>query len=502
MLAKYKRQPLRKVDRVSCWLLLTLFCFTLSGCRFGGQVDQRAPTPGAVPVPTFTATPVLAATSTAMRDSVTPQPVTLYQKMAYVRQKQLIITTYPQGEIYVADQCAQNEQPCSFSHLAWSPTSRHLAYFKSIFTPEGANTGLYVLDEENQSHPVTTTTQPMLDFSPAWSPDGRSLAYIVGSMNIVQLPETAVSSTTGISSGNLAQLSDVWVSHFPFTDPGVRSGSIQVFTGFGSYSLTESEALYGQEGLSSGPVGPGLQLHWLPTDRLLFTRSPLRVGIGQFDLHSGQELAPLDSNELRQFAIHPLGQQQSQQLAAWTWDGQITVGNTDGTMRMTHPIPGVTDPRLTSPITGSVSAGAVFWGPTSRRLYFTTRTFGGSLAIDAAHYLALYPDLPLFGPIPSAFDVYHSALFAVNDDDFAQLQPLLASADYGYGSLTEAANGDILFVRIENGIPLLEAINAQLPPAEVMKHVPQASIMRLVAGGEKLEIVVENAGQLALASVQ
>ena len=471
----------------------------ITGC---GALASAAPTPTAtvIPFPTFTATPVLAAMPTAMLNSVAPppQPVIPRQKMAYVSKEQLIITSYPQGAIYVADQCAQDEQPCAFSHLSWSPVGTHLAYFKHIFTPDGANTGLYVLDEENQSHPVTTTTTPMLGFSPAWSPDGRRLAYLIDVKNIVQLPETAVSSTTGINSGNLVELADVWVSHFPFTDPGARSGSIQVFTGFGGYPLTKSEELYWQEGLSSGPVGPGLQLHWLPTDRLLFTRSPLRVGIGQFDLHSGQELEPLDQNELRQFAIHPLGQQ----LAAWTWDDQIALGNTDGMMFMTHPIPGVTDPKLTSPITGSVSAGAVFWGPTSGRLYFTTRTFVGSLAIDAVQYFEHYPDLPLFSAIPSAFDVYHTTLFAVNTNDFAQLQPLLASADYGYGSLTEAANGDILFVRIENGIPLLEAMNAQLPPAEVMKHVPQASIMRLAASGGKVETLVENAGQLALAPPQ
>ncbi|MFN8495506.1 MAG: hypothetical protein U0350_48370 [Caldilineaceae bacterium] len=420
------------------------------------------------------------------------QPPKPAQKLAYVSGNQLIITTYPAGKIDTVDTCTPAPN-CRFGALRWSPTGAYLSYLKK-FTETGD--GLFVVDESHTVRAVTTPSATLaLAFTPTWSPDGKRLVYLLDTPDVAPL-STEPLSAKGAQVGGGAQRSEVWVSAAPFANGGHKAGDVHILVGCGGGGYTASEQLYWQEGLATWPHGfPDLALAWLPTDVLLFGRTCPGPGIGQFDMKTGREQAPLDPNYLLEFTVDRTGQR----LAAVTWDHQIALAQVDGAHLITQSLTAPVQPANKYPVTGTVSAGGVFFGPTSRRLYFTTRRFLGAPALDpdkAMHYLDLYADLFNFSP---AFLFYQTTLFAVTDNDFTETKPLVEMDDYGVGSLTEAANGDILYVRIPNDSALMAGIKAEQPVQAVAKLFPRPAIMRLPANGGATEVVVENAGQLALA---
>lgn len=72
--------------------------------------------------------------------------------------------------------------PYDDAEAAWSPDGRSLA-FTSNRTPDpdaNQNTDVFVVAAEPGAAPRAVTTSPGADSSPAWSPDGRAIAYLAG----------------------------------------------------------------------------------------------------------------------------------------------------------------------------------------------------------------------------------------------------------------------------------------------------------------------------------
>ncbi len=70
------------------------------------------------------------------------------------------------------------------SEPAWSPDSKFLAFTSNRSTPDSDltyNTDIWVVDASNThkgAHLTQVTTNPGIDISPTWSPDGKSIAYV------------------------------------------------------------------------------------------------------------------------------------------------------------------------------------------------------------------------------------------------------------------------------------------------------------------------------------
>jgi dipeptidyl aminopeptidase/acylaminoacyl peptidase len=73
---------------------------------------------------------------------------------------------------------------CDDSEPAWSPDSKLLAFSSNRSTPDPDatyNTDVWTVDASNTdkgAHLTQVTTNPGIDMSPAWSPDGKSIAYV------------------------------------------------------------------------------------------------------------------------------------------------------------------------------------------------------------------------------------------------------------------------------------------------------------------------------------
>lgn len=147
---------------------------------------------------------------------------------------------------------------------------------------------------------------------------------------------------------------------------------------------------------------------------------------------------------------------------------------------------------------GITLAGGVFYGASSGRLYYRTRQLQTTLQIDEAGFNQLDADvMNLFVSYPR-FPIYQTTLLTTTQNDFSNAQIVWQGDAYGIDSVTETANRDILFVRIDNGQALYATLQAKEPLAAVQKAWPKPQILCIPAAGGAPELLLDNAGQLAL----
>jgi hypothetical protein len=148
---------------------------------------------------------------------------------------------------------------------------------------------------------------------------------------------------------------------------------------------------------------------------------------------------------------------------------------------------------------GATLAGGVFYGPVSDRLYYTTRQLQQWVHLTEEQFFGLDPAVQERFVSTPHFPIYQTTLFATTTADWQQAQIVWQGDAYGIGNVTEAANGDLLFVRVDNGQALYETLQADPTLAEMQDTWPKPQIIRLPADGDAPQILLDNAGQLALA---
>lgn len=410
--------------------------------------------------------------------SVPPQPLMArapLQKMAYVRNGKLLLSTYGGTETQEVDACSPDAAYCHLMDLRWSPDGNYLLYFKYSDEPFL----LYLVDGTGRSRPFSGASRFALAI-PTWSADGQQFLY-------------GTTTPTGF---------EVWLTQAPFVDAGHKVGDVQTLgDGCGGGGFPATEELYIAEGLGTFPYHtPPPNLLWLANDVVLYARYPCpAAGIGQFDLQTGQPLPRIDEDRAVLFTTN----RQRDHWAAITQDHHLAIGSAEAGLLATRPVAEyIPDPnRLESMAQPGVTlAGGVFYGPTSGRLYYTTRQLQAEWQLDEAVYATLDESvIELFPPLTTPQSpIYQTTLWATTPTALTEPELVWQGDAYGIGSVTETANGDILFVRIDNGEALYAALQAKLSAAEVQQAWPKPQIMRIPAAGGTPELLLDNAGQLAL----
>ncbi|MFZ4660385.1 MAG: TolB family protein [Caldilineaceae bacterium] len=410
-------------------------------------------------------------------DRVEEQPATAkepVEKLAYVADRALWLTTLGGTDKQPIDACPPQPAYCYFTRLRWSPDGNYLLYLKN----NDSISTLHLADRAGNTHRLPGTGEDQIDFPiPAWSADGQSLIYL---------------------QDGLRQMNS------PFTEMGHEIGTVSDFGdgGCGGGGFPVSEFVYWQEGLATFPYNtPPSQLIWLANDQLLYTRNCTGTGLGRFDLRTGRPLPRLDSDRLMLVTTN----RQRDRWAAITTDHHLAIGLAQAGLIITSPIADSipTPAQLNTGIhpPGTTLAGGVFYGAYSGRLYYTTRQLQTTLQIDEQGFYALDPPVQnLFITYPH-FPIYQTTLYATTQTDWEHPQIVWQGDAYGIGSVSESASGDILFVRIDNGQALYKALKAKKSITEVEAVWPTGQIMRIPAAGSAPQVLLDNAGQVALVQI-
>jgi hypothetical protein len=243
--------------------------------------------------------------------------------------------------------------------------------------------------------------------------------------------------------------------------------------GCGGGGRSASEVLYENEGGTAYGYLMSV-MEWTESGTLLYTNNCSNIGINRFDMNSGVDLPPFET-ELRNLIVDESGSQ---------W--YAITGPPWGTEAESHQIAtGKPEETAVTIIPTQNPVELLFYGSHSGKLYYTTREFVENAEIS---------DLGAY------FNFFKSALWQINQDGSEETL-LWQGEDQAYAQVSETANGDLLFVVVENDRPLYEALqNGSVTMDEMGEFAPQRHIMRLTFGSEP-ETVLSNAGQPEIAPV-
>jgi hypothetical protein len=373
--------------------------------------------------------------------------------LAYIQDKALIIQ-HPDGERITVEPCPQDAY-CITQFLKWSPDGQHLLYYYY----DGENDSLRLADPLGQVQVVADDVAFVMPGD--WSPDGQAVVFLRPTDEHIEGSETTPPF----------HVHELWRAVLD------ASGVVQELQLVGSTNRLEdgcggggrsaSEVLYENEGGTAYGYLMGV-MEWTASGTLLYTNNCTNIGINRFDMNSAEDLPPFEV-ELRNL-ITDESSSKWFAITGPTWSTeteshQIAVGNPEETA--------VTIVPTSNPVE------LLFYGSQSGKLYYTTREFVESAEITA---------------IGAYFHFFKSGLWQINQDGSEETL-LWQGEDQGYAQVSETADGDILFVLVENDRPLYEALqNGSATMDEMGEYAPQRHIIRLTVDGE-LRTGVNNAGQ-------
>ncbi len=425
-------------------LILTL---TLATCTASNETapTQRAPTQAA---PQATVPPAPSRTEPSATVAPTPVPPTPTVEMpkatmAFVQDKTLYIQDWQKTAAPLAvDQC---EEPyCRFHHLQWSSNGQYLAYYKNA-----------VLSIANAAGKRQRVSEKGVLFAPAdWSPAEQALIYFeqAGPGNDKTLP-LQINKVTVAANGAVSAPQPVGTAQIP-------QG------GCGGGGRSRSEELYELEGGTSYGYLMGVTA-WTRSGILLFTNNCTGIGLSRFDLNKGQQLADL-AEPLRNLRL--LADQ----------DHWVAVKGRPFVDKTQVLVTGAAADAVGAVISTTAPVEMVYVGQRSGAIYFTSRTSTGHDEVLGAY-----------------FNFYSTTLWRL-DTAGKTPAPLYTAADHAFAHVSEAPDGSIWLVRIENDTALRDALKTGASPEKSQQYLPQRHIVQLSSARDALTPRVPNAGSLAL----
>lgn len=384
--------------------------------------------------------------------------------MAYVQENNLYIQDVAQSQpARLVDEC--EVERCLLLHLRWSPDGEYLLYFHGATTAAG--------DTSNEIRLVSklgtwrTITNEAEAWRPAaWSPTGEQFAYLADTGQISEVEEGSSDQPLPlvelytVEMGAEGELNEPeLIGPLTLTQPGCGGGG-----------RSASEELYELEaGTAYGYYSKVLA--WTAQDILLFTLDCANTSIGRYDLATAAQLEPY-AQTMRNLVL-------TADSSAW-----IAITGFPGDRNVTSYELVTGDPTETTieNIPTSRPVELVFSGR-SGALYYTSRIRTDQVSLNE-------------GAGPN-FNFYETTLWQM-DVDGANETALYVAADLALAHVQEAKDGALLFVRIENDRPLLEAVQSGVPQAQWPEYYPQRHIMLLRQDGAEPLQLVDNAGFVAV----
>lgn len=428
------------------------------------EAATAAPSPLPLPSPTAVPTEAPELPPTPVREPIDQLTAVSAQAIAYVQNEQLFIRTLPDGDTVPVhtEPCPQGGY-CSLDYLKWSPDGRFLLY--TYYDGQNSTT-LRVSDRQGNVQLI----ENVAFIRPGdWSPDGRSIAYMV---------QTDTPAETTEESFLAGWVFEVWT--VSIAEDG-RLGTPQLVglwqnsgDGCGGGGRSLSEVLYENEG--GTPYGYKMSvMEWTAQNILLFTLNCTNIGLGRFDMSTGSQLPGFDQ-PLRNLVLNNSGDRWYA-VSGNAWDRD----NLDDNQLVT----GTPDSTEITVIPTSAKVELVFVGQNSGSLYYTERN---PLARESDDSRGLY------------FAYFESALWRIQPDGTGEERLLFGEDDHAYAQVEETMDGDLLFVLVENERPLAEAAQVIEDNNMLQAYHPQRHIVQLSASGGDPVLILSNAGQPALST--
>lgn len=386
--------------------------------------------------------------------------------MAFVQNEALYIQDLARAnQPVLIDECADEAEFCGHHFLKWSPDGQYLLYYRSedfvgeirLATPQGE--WQTIGTESHFFHPA------------AWSPDGSQIAYLRDTGETIEAEMVDPTSDEVITATvPLVEVMTIDLQN-GLVDESQLNGTLALGQpGCGGGGRSPSEVLYEEEGGTSYGYIMGV-LEWTAQDILLFTTNCTNVGIGRYDMAAAEQLEPFDT-PLRNLVLSP-------DKTVWyavsgnTWasepgNNELVTGDPEDTAVTTIP--------TSNPVE------MLFIGNQSGNVYVTSRVLIGEDGAD--------------NTMGGTYRFYETTLWQV-DAESGEETAVYQAEDHAVAKVQEAPDGTLLFVRVENDIPLADAVKAGIPQERWPDYMPKRHIVALDEAGELLYLVPD-AGGLAV----
>ncbi len=444
------------------------------------ESQTALPEPTPIPTPTAMPIPVVIEDEPVIFEQLTslePLAINLDPAaglIAYQKDNQLWLNKADlSGEPVSIKTCSEGNS--SFScvpQIHWSPDGTRFFYE----TPYDQPYQLIISDLQGRQQGIAVSERPYR--SPVWSPEGDKIIFFIGTNR----PWGDHDFDNGDPSRDFGFIDEVWQLEMDATGTWLSPQKLTDLEtpgiGCGGGGRSYSDELYeSQDGFSYG-FQSARKMFWTPDDVIIYHLAcdgTLSLGYGRYDVRANQQLEPyegtlhglvLDASGSRWYAITG---HSHENLA----ENQLVTGTVMGT-NYEH-------------IETAVPVEMLFVGPQSGRLYYTSR--------EQYDHKDLSGQIGWGASLPPSFHFYHTQLWALHPDGSSE-RLLWEADDHSYSRITEASDGDVLFVLIENDVALYEAMASGVPEEEWPEYLPHTYIMRLSLDDPQPEIWLEDTRDL------